>query len=204
MYLFRYLLILAMAISQVSCATRALHSGRTSQHENITSFMITPDAGTLVVAGDRHHFIFPLQEPLRSLLQWPGRKQLKPVFDTFRVTSGQSISGRYTLTANLSQLDMAEARFLTQRGFSRMADGVTLRYQASIRGTRYLAGNVKVPQTGYFRQPYQLTVTSPDGVGNTAVKLALTPLTLAADGVTAVLGGIVLAPFFGLWVLSGS
>jgi hypothetical protein len=61
-----------------------------------------------------------------------------------------------------------------------------------------------VPQTAFFRQPYELTVVAPDGIADTAAKIALTPLTLtAADGVTAVLSGIVLAPFLGLLMMSG-
>ena len=200
-HLFRYLLLAVLSFASVGCATQALHSSKNVSTEKINSFLITQDKSTLVVAGEEHHFIFPLNEPLKSVLQWNGRTKLNPTFNQFTVNAGQGVSGSYTLSADVGKLTVAEHQFLTQRGFSQQ--GNTLTYNANIQGTRYLAGSVKVPQTAFFRQPYELTVVAPDGVVDTAAKIALTPLTLAADGVTAVLGGIVLAPFFGLLVMSG-
>jgi hypothetical protein len=200
-HLLRYLLIAVLSFSAIGCATNALHSSKNVSTEKIKSFLITQDKTTLVVAGEQHHFIFPLNEPLKSVLQWSGRTKLNPTFGEFTVNAGQGVSGSYTLQADAGKLTVDEHRFLTQRGFSQQ--GNTLAYNASIQGTRYLAGNVRVPQTAFFRQPYDLTVIAPDGVVDTAAKIALTPLTLAADGVTMVLGGIVLAPFFGLLMMSG-
>ncbi len=200
-HLLHYLLIAMLSLASVGCATHALHSSKNASTEKINSFLITPDKATLVVAGEQHHFIFPLSEPLKSVLQWSGRTKLTPAFDKFTVNAGQNVSGSYTLQADVGKLTVEEHQFLTQRGFRQQ--GNTLAYSASIQGTRYLAGNVRVPQTAFFRQPYELTVVEPDGVANTAAKIALTPLTLAADGATAVLGGIVLAPFFGLLMVSG-
>ncbi|WGZ92535.1 MAG: hypothetical protein QJT81_11680 [Candidatus Thiothrix putei] len=200
-HLLRYILIALLSVASFGCATNALHSSKNTSTEKINSFLITPDKATLVVAGEQHHFIFPLNEPLRSVLQWNGRTKLTPTFGKFTVNAGQSVSGSYTLQADVGKLTVDEHQFLTQRGFSQQ--GNTLAYSANIQGTRYLAGSVKVPQTAFFRQPYELTIVAPDGVADTAAKIALTPLTLAADGVTAVLGGIVLAPFFGLLMMSG-
>lgn len=199
--LLRYLLVAVLSFASFGCATQALHSSKNVSTEKIKSFLITQDKATLVVAGEEHHFIFPLNEPLKSVLQWRGRAKLTPTFGEFTVNAGQSVSGNYTLQADLGQLTVDEQQFLTQHGFSQQ--GNTLAYSASIQGTCYLAGSVRVPQTAFFRQPYELTVIAPDGVADTAAKIALTPLTLAADGVTAVLGGIVLAPFFGLLMMSG-
>ncbi|WP_028489990.1 hypothetical protein [Thiothrix lacustris] len=200
-HLLRYLLIAMLGIASVGCATHALHATKNTSTEKINSFLITPDKATLVVAGEQHHFIFPLNEPLKSVLQWPGRTKLKPTFGKFTVNAGQGVSGSYTLQVDVGTLTVDEHQFLTQRGFSQQ--GNMMAYSAAIQGTRYLAGNVRVPQTAFFRQPYELTIIAPDGVADTAAKIALTPLTLAADGVTAVLGGIVLAPFFGLLMMSG-
>lgn len=200
-HVIRYLLIAVLSVASFGCATQALHSSKNVSTEKINSFLITPDKATLVVAGEAHHFIFPLKEPLKSVLQWNGRAKLNPTFGKFTVDGGQSVSGSYTLQADLGKITVDEQQFLIQQGFTQQ--GNALSYHASIQGTRYLAGNVRVPQTAFFRQPYELTVIAPDGVADTAAKIALTPLTLAADGVTAVLGGIVLAPFFGLLMMTG-
>lgn len=198
--LITYLAALLIAVFQFGCTpfTQGLHGGGNSTtHEKINSFLITPDAGTLVVAGEQHHFIFPLGEPLKSLLQWQGRTKLNPSFGTFTVTQGQAVSGSYTLQANPAQLSPAETQFLLQHGFTQNRTELT--YSAGIQGTRYLAGNVKVPQTAYFRQPYELTINEPDGAVTTVGKIALTPLTLLADGVVT----LAAAPLVGLWVIGG-
>ncbi len=193
-----HLVALLFCVAQFGCTpfTQNLHSGGNSvTHETIKSFLITPDASTLVVAGEQHHFIFPLHEPLKSLLQWQGRAKLNPSFGQFSVSSGQSVAGNYSLSANPAQLTAAEVQFLTQHGFT--PNGGELSYSADIQGMRYLAGNVKVPQTAIFRHPYQLSIIAPDEAGDAVVKIALTPLTLLADGVLT----LAAAPLVGLWVL---
>lgn len=41
------------------------------------------------MAGEQHHFIFPLQGPLRAVLQWQGRGKLLPIFSRFLLILGQ-------------------------------------------------------------------------------------------------------------------
>lgn len=202
---FRRMLVMLLCLAQLGCATYALHSQTTSTgSEKINSFLITQDAQTLIIAGEEHHFIFPLGQPLKTLLTWQSRAKLEPSFGDFRVDAGQRISGSYTLQANLAQLTASEQAFLRQQGFKPNSTGDQLEYSATINGTRYLAGDVKVPQTAYFRQPYTLQVTEPEGAGAKLGKVALTPVTLAVDGVSAVLGGVVLMPFYAGWVLNDS
>ncbi|QQZ28862.1 hypothetical protein HMY34_08905 [Thiothrix subterranea] len=196
-----YFLILAITITTSSCATHALHSSKNVSTEKIKSFLITQNKSTLVVAGERYHFIFPLNDPLTSILEWSGRTKLNPTFSEFTVDSSQKVNGAYILEANIDQLNTSEQQFLVAHGFSRQ--GTTLTHKASIQGTRYLAGNVNVPQTAFFRQPYAITLVLPDGVADTAAKAALTPLTLAADGVTLALAGIILGPLYGLLMIGG-
>lgn len=188
------LLALVLCLTQFACATNALYAHNTvSRPENINSFLITEDGHTLVIAGDEHHFIFPLGEPLKSLLTWKGRGKLEPSFANFKVNSGQAITGNYTLQADPSQLSAEEQQFLRQRGFANASDG-KLAYTSDIRGTRYLAGSVKLPQAARFRKPYTLTVQEPEGAPEQLAKLAVTPVTLAMDGVTTVVGGVMLLP----------
>lgn len=196
------LLALMLCLTQFACATHALHSSNSvSRTENINSFLITEDGHTLIIAGDEHHFIFPLGEPLKSLLTWPGRGKLQPSFTNFEVNAGQSIQGHYTLSVDLAQVTAAEQQFLHQQGFAPAGYG-KLAYEADIKGTRYFAGSVRVPQTARFRQPYPLKVREPEGAPEQLAKLALTPVTLAVDGVTVLLGGAVLAPV-GMGMLLG-
>lgn len=195
--LFRYLLIFILAISNTSCTTtQALHNNRSTHTEKIKSFLIAQDKRTLAIAGEEYHFIFPLNEPLKSALEWPERGKLNPTFGDFTATANQKIKGSYQLGANISQLSAQEQQFLISHGFRRQGD--LLVHDATIQGTYYRAGNVKLPQTAYFRQPYTVTVIFPDSPADTAVKAALTPLALAADGITVVLGSIVYIP---IWLI---
>lgn len=195
-YLINYLLIALLSLSQISCTTSTpiQGSGMSSSQETITSFLITPDRGTLVVVGQQHHFIMSLQEPLRSVLQWKSLHKLKPSFGTFHVDNNQAVNGTYTLQASLSHLQTNERQFLEQHGFRLMSDQTTLSYTAAIKGTRYLAGNVQVPQTAYFTTPYDINVIAPATTSRQAENINLTPITLVAGGVELVLGSIFLVP----------
>lgn len=191
--LIQLLMITVMCTVQFGCATSAMHSQTTVQGtEKIRSFLVTEDRNTLVIAGESHHFIFPLGEPLRSVLLWKGRGKIEPAFRNFEVDNNQTITGEYTLRVDLAQLSAEEQQFLRQKGFK--ASGKRLEYSASIRGTRYLASNVKVPQTAYFPRPYPITIKQPEGNLDKAAKIAVTPLTLAVDGVGVLLGGLLLTP----------
>ena len=187
------LLTALLCLSQFSCATNALYRDtQVNGMERIRSFLVTGDRNTLVIAGESHHFIFPLNEPLRSVLLWKGRGKIEPAFHNFAVDNTQTITGEYTLRADLARLSPEEQQFLSQKGFK--ASGNQLEYTSSITGTRYLASNVKVPQTAYFPHPYSITIKQPEGDLDKAAKIAVTPLTLAVDGVGVLLGGLLLTP----------
>lgn len=191
--LFQVLFVTIMCAVQFACATNAMHSQTTVRGtERIRSFLVTEDRNTLVIAGESHHFIFPLNEPLRSVLLWKGRGKIEPAFRNFEVDNTQTITGEYTLRANLSRLSAEEQQFLRQKGFK--AAGERLEYTSTITGTRYLASNVKVPQTAYFPRPYPITIKQPEGDLDKAAKIAATPITLAVDGVGILLGGLLLTP----------
>ena len=200
---FRQVLVVLLCLAQVGCATQALHRQTTTEgSEEIKSFLITQDGQKLIIAGEEHHFIFPLEQPLKSLLTWQGRAKLTPSFDDFNIEEGQKIHGYYTLQAKIAQLTDSEQTFLRQHSFKPNNTGDQLEYSSSIDGTRYLAGHVKVPQTAYFQHPYTIKITEPEGPEAKIGKIALTPITLAVDGVTAVLGGVVLMPLLASWILT--
>jgi hypothetical protein len=187
------LLLAVLCLSQFSCATQALYrDSSVNGTEKIRSFLVTEDRHTLVIAGESHHFIFPLGEPLRSVLMWNGRDKLEPTFRNFIVDNNQTITGEYTLRADLARLSAQDQQFLRQKGFQVSGNG--LEYSSSIRGTRYLASHVKLPQTAYFPHPYMINIQQPESDFDKAAKIAVTPVTLAVDGVGVLLGGLLLSP----------
>lgn len=203
--IFRRVLAILLCLTQFGCATQALYNQTTStRSEEIKSFLITQDGQNLIIVSEEHHFIFTLEEPLKSLLTWQGRAKLEPSFGEFTLEEGQKISGSYTLQAKLTQLTSSEQTFLRQHDFKLNNTSDQLEYYARIEGKRYLAGYVKVSQTAYFKHPYTIQITAPEDAGMKLGKIALTPITLAVDGVTAILGGVVLMPVFAGWILTDS
>lgn len=197
-YLLHYLLIAALAFMQVGCSSTP-HTVIDHQvkQETITSFLVAQDRSTMVVVSEQHHFIMTLKEPLRSVMQWPSLHKLSPSFSDFYVDRDQSTKGSYTLKAPLSTLTADERHFLEQRGFRLSRSQTTLSFSAEIQGTRYLAGNVRLPQAASFKQPYTLTIHSVELSQRYGASEIITnsPLAVALDGaVFLVVGTVVLLP----------
>jgi len=162
--------------------------------ETLTAFLITPDGKKLVVIGKRYHYIFDLPQQLHTVMTASYRPKLHTVFDGF-VAQGDKISGRYTMM--LSKKDAPAGSETRERA---LADGFQdddfdrFAESGTITGTRYMPSaldGAAIPQA--FNAEYLVFVTEkPTPVGK-AVKLALSPIAVAADG-GLVLVEVALAP----------
>lgn len=193
-YLITYLLIAILSVSQVACTTTTNTEGFHSSQVKISSFLVSPDRGTLVVVSQQYHFIMTLQEPLRSIMQWKSLYKLNPSFGTFIVNSDQSVKGSYTLQASLKKLQPDEQRFLKQQGFRLNSDASSLIFSASIQGTRYLAGEVSLSKRSHFTQAYNITMLESNKSSGSLDSILTTPITVAVDGVFLILGTAILIP----------
>ncbi|MBN3787795.1 5-formyltetrahydrofolate cyclo-ligase [Burkholderia sp. Ac-20353] len=157
--------------------------------ETLSAFLITADGKKLVVLGQKYHYIFDMPPELGAVLKGPYRPKLRTAFIDF-VAQGDKIGGRYRISLDRANVppesDDIRALALAD-GFK--DEGYRLTDEGSISGTRYLPNNVtaaSVPQA--FNQAYEVTVTEkPTAVGEGA-KLALSPITMAADGALGLLG----------------
>ncbi|WP_175969984.1 5-formyltetrahydrofolate cyclo-ligase [Burkholderia sp. BCC0322] len=161
--------------------------------ETLSAFLISADGKSLVVIGKQYHYIFDVPPALAVNLTAPYRPKLYTDFDDFE-THGDKITGRYVL--QLSRDDAPSGSELRERA---LADGFkdqgyTLTESGTISGKRYQPNDVtpsSIPQA--FNHAYDVKVIERPSVLGKGAKLALSPITMAADGALGLLG-IALAP----------
>lgn len=153
-------------------------------------FYRATDNSTLVVIGDRYHYVFPFDAGLSALLASPERARVQPSFSPFTLGEGNAVMGIYTLRVAASGLDEAAHQRLIAEGFVQRRDGFVLERRLS--GHYYQAQAVSVVDG--FAKPYLITLQRQRDVPM-AVKVPLTPITVAADGVM-IIGGVALAGLY--------
>jgi hypothetical protein len=161
--------------------------------ETLSAFLISADGKSLVVIGKRYHYIFDVPPTLAVNLTAPYRPKLYTDFDDFE-THGDKITGRYVL--QLSRDDAPSGSELRERA---LADGFKdqgyeLTEHGTISGKRYQPNDVtpsSIPQA--FNHEYDVKVIERPSVLGKGAKLALSPITMAADGALGLLG-VALAP----------
>ncbi|NTZ83310.1 5-formyltetrahydrofolate cyclo-ligase [Burkholderia metallica] len=156
--------------------------------ETLSTFLITSDGKQLVVLGKRYHYIFEMPPGLATVLTAPYRPKLHTAFSDFEA-HGDKVTGHYTM-----MLDYADAPTGSDTRERALADGFKkdsgrLESEGTISGKRYLPNDVTpsaVPQA--FNHAYGVTVTEKLSAVGKGAKLALSPITMAADGALGLLG----------------
>ncbi|WP_175777838.1 5-formyltetrahydrofolate cyclo-ligase [Burkholderia anthina] len=189
-----FLVLPAVAASGVLAG--CTHFGPVTNHvmkdpeyrETLSAFLISADGKKLVVLGTRYHYIFDVPPALAVNLTAPYRPKLYTDFDDFE-THGDKITGRYVL--QLSREDAPAGSELRERA---LADGFKdqgykLTESGTIGGKRYQPNDVtpsSIPQA--FNHAYDVKVIERPSVLGQGAKLALSPITMAADGAIGLLG----------------
>ncbi|PFH13622.1 5-formyltetrahydrofolate cyclo-ligase [Burkholderia sp. JKS000303] len=189
-----FLVLPAVAASGVLAG--CTHFGPVTNHvmkdpeyrETLSAFLISADGKKLVVLGTRYHYIFDVPPALAVNLTAPYRPKLYTDFDDFE-THGDKITGRYVL--QLAREDAPAGSELRARA---LADGFKdqgykLTESGTISGKRYQPNDVtpsSIPQA--FNHAYDVKVIERPSVLGQGAKLALSPITMAADGAIGLLG----------------
>jgi hypothetical protein len=187
--------VLCFLIFGGACFTPELYRGTAFETHNFTeeisSFLITQDEQQLIVIGKQNHYVFAANDTLKFILGWSENQRVKASFYNFVITEKQTVSGRYELSVNTGQdLSDATKKLLISKGFSESIPQKRLFYNGSLEGTRYLANNIKLPETMQFHQKYSIEMSEyQPSTSQTVKRILLTPLALAADG-ALLLGGI--------------
>jgi hypothetical protein len=149
------------------------------------------------VTGNQHHYIFTPNETLKFILTWSERNRVKASFDSFSISSDQSVVGSYQLKIeNAGNLSQETRRQLTAKGFTSSASlPLFLTYYGQLQGTRYLAENFQLPTAMQFNQPYSVNmIERQSSSAETMKRILLTPLAIVGDGLL-ILGGVPILMF---------
>ncbi|WP_155947057.1 hypothetical protein [Pseudacidovorax intermedius] len=177
------------------CVTKRLYDMRSDYREHIHGFFMTSDGASLVILGQRYHYVFAAPPALVAALKPALHSAAKAAdFSTFTVDRNNVVSGYVTLGLknSLSQEEQALAK---EAGFEQGVRGWT--HRVDLRGTRYSADRFAGLASQKFSQDYSVYVEEEFAPGLLALKVAATPITVLADGVIA-LGALPLIPVFWL------
>ncbi len=164
-------------------------------YEKISSILITNDNTKIAVLGETYHYIFNAPPLLTQTLAADFGKNLSASFNTFILGGGNTINGKFSLWLNHNASEEAKAR-ATALGFQVIKNGA-MRLDLTIDGERFARGQpLPMKQAYKLNNEYSIRIEAPDGVVMKAAKIAVTPITAAADGVL-ILGAVILSP---IWV----
>lgn len=175
------------------CITSRMYERRSEYTETIRGFFMTRDGDSLVILGQRYHYVFAAPPALAEALK-PALHSVAENADfwTFDVDHNNVIKGTVVLRLKKDLSD--EQRALAKAaGFEDGGRGWSKRIE--LKGTRYSAERFAGPTSQKFNQDYTVTVREDASPGVTALKVAATPVTVLADGALA-LGAVVLLPVF--------
>jgi len=184
-----------LAIIASGCLTSELYKiKKESFNEKLTGFLITQDQKQVVLVGQHYHYIFPMDNDLKSILQWSNRSKLRASHLSFVMSKNNIINGTYLLK-NETTLSNDDKALLLANHFKVRNNGEYYYVGKLSQGTVYESGNFKLPETQSFKKPYYLNISYDYATtGQTLTKILVTPLAVAGDGIDTVVGAIIAAP----------
>jgi hypothetical protein len=189
---FKYTSTLVFLLLLCGCAqtqTDKLWSAPTYT-ERINQFLINPEDKSLIIIGEKYHYIFNEDSAPLVLLGWSSRKNLHAFFYAFEVNSENIVTGTYSLNSDSKKASIEEINWLKSNGFKINKSGLYTK-TLKVSGTRYLAGNVHISNSSHLNKQYRISIERPNSTFETISKTALTPITVTSDAVT-VIGGTAL------------
>lgn len=176
------------------CITSRVYSdanSRLAYFEEIKGILISSDKKNFVVVGSIYHYIFEAPTTVLAALD----PSLHPVIDaaefrSFKVDNQNKIQGQLILQTkpNASATERSLAR---QSGF--LDHGSKMKAEIELHGERYRSNNEASLPLQELHKKYSVYIKEEPTKALTALKVAATPITLAADGVMFI-GSIVLLP----------
>lgn len=188
--LFTRTLLLLVILVQAGCLTATLDRDFKYTQESLRGFYFSSDEKTLAVIGEKYHYLFPLDASIKQVLNWDERAKVKANFSQFILLRNSKVAGTYTIRVNKNDIDEPNQTSLKAIGFA--DENADLVLNGKMEGTYYSSNNVVKAQS--FSHYHEITLAQETRVP-LPVKIALTPITVAADGVL-LLGG---AQFLGLF-----
>lgn len=175
-----------------SCTVTQMLHERKPYVERVASIMITNDYKKIVVISPLYHYIFDAPMPVVWTLGSTFIENVKAGFSDFEVDQSNQITGEVFLNVFIHEIDAAQLQEARAAGFKRQGEYYKL--SEKLNGVRYVANeSINKLYTHSFGTPYDINVFEPPSAISMPMKVLLTPITLAADGVLN-LGRVALLP----------
>lgn len=192
--------VCGIASTLSGCFTSRLHQDPTYL-ETVEGIFISNDKKTVAVIGKKYHYIFDAPPQLLAALS----PSLHPAiahagFDSFKVDSQNKIKGTLNLYTS-ENMSTEEVSLATQAGFG-PDRGKRWSARLPMKGARYVGQDIGSTNIQRLNKNYTLTITEEPSLARSALNIAATPITVAADGAAA-LGVVALSPLWLPIVASG-
>lgn len=191
------LLIAILITTNLASCTDALWQ-KSYYSETFKNFLITKDGQRIVLLGKKYHYIFDDKSgTIKKLLSWESRSKLEMEIDGFLVNNTIDVNASVTVKSKTQknssvELSDQETGFLMDLGFTKdHSNDTVLKQKINLVGTRYLPKSGvnydKSSSLSSFSKEYRVSIEQ-SSFGDKTIKIAFTPVALAADGVLMVAG----------------
>jgi len=204
--MFWALLTIAMvSFMSMGCFTTMLWekkgtSTTTHYKETINAFMMSQDGMTILFASNQYHYLFKSDPALAFLLTHKDEMPVVYKFNqgSYWVNQNNLVRALFSADVELNRCDPVLVTTMTDNHFGILNPNTnTLHFTFSLTGDRYLSDPKINDKLTSLRTPIGLDMTeyrTSSHAGETVKKILLTPLAIAADGVTIVIGAVILFP----------
>jgi hypothetical protein len=174
------------------CVTRALF-GDKKYNESVSAVLISQDGKHLVVVTPEYHYIFDAPSVILLTVNSPLHRFISADLYGFRVQNTGQITGRFMLDVNKDAPDETQNEAI---GIGYKRYGTRINYVGHIRGMRYRASNIQSGLSSKkLNQTYNIEISEEQSQGEKALKVPLSPITVAVDG-AYLIGVVYLMPVF--------
>ncbi len=188
-------LLATILLTQQSCVTKALWRGG-SYEENITQFFVGADGRYIALLGVSYHYVLSDNSGVfRKILalKQKGVLSVNKTKTSLTLDSNNNVSGTLVLSGPHSLLPIEDVMSLQSIGiYPDRQDNITISVKLTGRryAAKYLNSEISRSDTSFKFKVYYSDSNLVKGVG----KLAITPVTVAADAVLLI-GKVMVSAF---------
>ena len=166
-----------------SCTTKVWRDK--SYTETFQNFLVSNDGSQLVIVGNKFHYIFPVEEELKSILFSDQREGIHPKFSSYKLYNNNGIKGKYKFLYSMKNKPAEDIVWLKKNGFKYLNNpnhkyDVYI-YEGLLDGTRY-AAKESIGDEHKLSNLYSVSVVESASSSKNIGKILATPVTVAADG----------------------
>lgn len=157
--------------------------------EETATYFMSKNTRLMVILGEKQHYVLNTPYHLKTIMKTPFAKHIKINFGRVTAyTHNNTAEGTMEISINKKNLSPAEIKQLEEWNFITTGKDNVHHAYYFYRGDYYDKGNFELPSHFQDHKDAQLKVVLKTKKNEVVKKALLTPVTLVADGVLAVVG----------------